>query len=99
MICCSSPVWGIPYVTAPHWLAAAVGRYLDASLYATGSICVSGIWLPGKVPPRGLASVTAFPQVAEAMVLKSPFSMAAVGIFVVEDGGFWRFSTPWNPPK
>src|SRR5580693_6185261 len=84
--CCSSPVCGIPYVTAPHWLADVVGRYFDASLYATGSICVSGIWLPGKVPPRGLVSVKAFPQVAEAIVLKSPFSIADVGILVVDDG-------------
>ena len=33
------------------------------------------------------------------MVLKSPFSMAAVGMWVISCGGFERLRVPCYPPK
>ena len=81
MNCCSSPVCGMPYVTLPHWLADATGRYFEASATAGPLSCDTGIWLPGNgAPPTGFISWTGLPfdwHAAEAMVLKSPFSMAA----------------------
>jgi hypothetical protein len=74
----------MPKVTSPHWLAEETGRYFETSASATGFSIDSGIWLFGKVapgPPLGFFSTTALPldwHAAEAIVLKSPFSIEAV---------------------
>src|ERR1051325_3504406 len=94
----SSPVIGIPYVTLPHWSAEPIGSSVDAIFTDTGSSRPIGTLLPenGALLLSGSTNCLPLPpaHVELAMVLKSPVSMAAVGMNVVLEGGFERLRVP-----
>src|SRR5215469_15614540 len=93
---------GMPKVTFPQGSAVLTGRYFITAT-ATGSNMVTGIWLLGNGAfVVGFTKVSGFPfdwQPAPAIVLKSPFSMAAVGMWVMDCGGFERLRVLCQPPK
>jgi hypothetical protein len=59
----------------------------------------TGIWLPGNAALLARGFTNCLPlavdvQVGPAIALKSPVSIAAVGMNVVLEGGFERFRVP-----